>query len=71
VAKITFTISDTHINRVTDALAKRFSYQASDGPKGDFVKEQLALLLRRMVSKQEAKDAAATALDAVEDADIT
>jgi hypothetical protein len=59
----TITIPEAQVPRVVDALSAHFGWTAEDGPKGAFVKSGLVDLLKRLVLRQEQRDASRTAAE--------
>lgn len=71
MAEITITIPNGVVNRVVDAIASEYNYDAAvDGTKNAFAKKQVIEFLKRTVKDAEASVATKTARDnAVSDVD--
>lgn len=69
MASISITVPDAQVNRVLDAFAGTFDYNAdTDGTKAQFARAQVAKFAKDIVKSYEAHIAAETArLDAIED----
>lgn len=67
MAQINFTIPDDKINRVLDAFANSFGYQAGQGQtKAQFAKAKIRDYIREIVVRSEGRAAQQVALNTVQ-----
>jgi hypothetical protein len=65
MATITITVPDAVVNRVLDAFAGTYQYNAAtDGTKAAFAKKQLGLIAKRTTREWEASQASNSAYNA-------
>lgn len=61
--QFTITIPEAQVPRVVSALAAHFGHTPDDGPQGAFVRDKVVELLKRLVLRQEQRDAARAAAE--------